>query len=84
MTVWRLKHEYFTHNPNGHFFVKETLRFFGERESDMRIFKNITTTIDFYGNEHKCYVLSTLQRNHPAGPTRKHHYFDVYTFELID
>ena len=83
MSVWKLMREHQQNYPESHFFDKETLRFFGERISEMRVLKNVIRINDFYGNAHTCYVLSSLQRNNPAGASRKHHYFDVETFEVI-
>lgn len=69
--------------PDSHFFDHDTLKFFGERLSEMRVLKNTVKVIDYCGVEHSCYVLSSLQRKHPCGPTRAYHYFDVETFELV-
>ena len=63
--------------PNYHTFDKETLKFFGERISDMRILKSLATVTDYSDEKHECYVLSTFQRNHPDGARRKYRYFDV-------
>jgi hypothetical protein len=38
---------------------------------------------DCLGETHECYVLSRLQRKHPAGPRRTYAYFDVETLEHI-
>lgn len=70
-------------HPDGHFFDRDTLRFFGERFSDMRVLKKTVNITDCTGREYTCYVLSSVQRNHPSGPTRVYHYFDVETFEDI-
>ena len=83
MNVWKLEREYMAHNPHGHFFDNDTLKFFGERKSEMRVLKGTVKREDFYGNEHECYVLSSYQRKHPCGPQRKYHYFDVNTFEIV-
>lgn len=79
MTVYKLMRAHERNFPNSHFFDKETLRFFGERFSEMRILKK-TQMID--GAE--CYVLSALQHNAPGGARRNYHYFDVNTFEHIN
>ena len=34
MTPSELKHQYQTHNPNGHFFDRQTMTFFGDRISN--------------------------------------------------
>lgn len=38
---------------------------------------------DSMGEEHTCYVLSSLQKKHPMGPRRAYHHFDVETLEHI-
>lgn len=83
MTVYNLIVEYKNHHPNGHFFDSESLSFFGERISEMRVFEKTRTITDSLGEKHKCYVLSTYQRKAPIKPTRWHHYFDCETFEPI-
>lgn len=83
MPVWRLIDSYKGRNPYGHFFDSETLKFFGERISDMRVLSETKKIIDYSGDEHECIVLSSLQRKHPLGPRRKYSYFDVETFDYI-
>lgn len=77
MTVYKLMQSHKQNFPYSHFFDKETLRFFGERISEMRVLKK-TEIVD--GVE--CYVLSSLQHNAPGGARRAYHYFDAATFEL--
>lgn len=77
ITVDKLIREYYRRNPDGHFFDYDTLAWFGESPSTMRVIG--TKMID----EHECYVLATRQRNYPAGPRTQHYYFDVDTFEYI-
>ena len=76
-----LKHE--QNFPHSHFFDRETLKFFGERISEMRMFKDPVIVKGYDNEKHKCYVLSTLQRKHPFGKRRAYHYFDVNNFERI-
>jgi len=83
MTVYGLINRYQQHNPHGHFFDRDTLRFFGERVSEMRILKGFSTVRDCSGNVHKCYCLSSLQRKAPGGARRVYHYFDSVTFDHI-
>lgn len=70
-------------HPNSHYFDSDTLRFFGERISEMRLLKGTTEVTDSLGEKHICYCLSSLQRNHPLGPRRKYTYFDVETLDDI-
>lgn len=78
MTVGELIKAHETHNPRSYFFSPTTLRWFGERKSDMRVL-GLTQKID--GRE--CVVLSTLQRNAPGGPKRVRKYFDLETYEVV-
>ena len=68
---------YYKKNPEGHYFDQETLSFFGERVSDMRLLKKTAKVKDIRGVEHEAYVISRLQRNYPGGPQRTYAYFDV-------
>lgn len=81
--VWKLVDMYKGKYPYGHFFDDKTLKFFGERLSDMRVLSNTETVKDCQGETHECYVLSRLQRKHPAGPRRTYAYFDVETLKHI-
>ena len=82
MTVYTLMENYKA-KQGGHFFDEATLKFFGERISDMRVLKDTTTVKTYSGDTHTCYVLSSLQRKHPMGPRRKYSYFDTETFANI-
>lgn len=83
MTVYNLVSEYRRRYPAGHFFDAKTLRFFGERISEMYVFKKPVTVFDYRGRSRRAWVLSSLQRKAPGGPCRKYHYFDIDTFEDI-
>lgn len=79
MTVRELIRKHESNYPKSFFFSPDTLKFFGERISEMRVLKE-TQEVD--GRE--CYVLSTYQRNAPEGVAKRRlHYFDVNTFEHI-
>lgn len=83
-TVGDLIYAYKQTHPDGHFFDPETLKFFGERRSEMRLLKKTTKITSAGGYEHECYVLSSVQR--PGPPLKKrrtYHYFDVKTFDDI-
>ena len=75
--------DYNAKHPDKHYFDRDTLKFFGERLSDMRVYKKTEIKEDYRGKKHVCHVVSKLQRNHPAGPTRTLAYFDAETFEVI-
>lgn len=83
MTAYKLIQNYYAKNPHGHFFDHDTLKFFGERKSEMRVLKGTVNIMDYSGEVHECYMLSSLQRKHPLGARRVYHYFDVNTFEDV-
>lgn len=83
MTVNELINNYQRNNPNGHFFDRDTLKFFGETISSMHVHKGTCLVTDSRDEVHECYILSSLQRKHPCGPTRVYHYFDTVTFDQI-
>lgn len=70
--------------PDGHFFDQKTLKFFGERLSEMRLLKGTVEIESAGGYAHECYVISTVQRpGPPLKPRRVYHYFDVETLENV-
>lgn len=77
--VYDLRAAYYAKHPNGHFFDRETLKWFGERFSEMRLLKGTVKVTDSLGNEHTCYVVSSLQRIPLVGRKRVYHHFDVET-----
>ena len=81
--IHRFIKDYYAKNLDGHYFDQDTLEFFGERLSDMRINKKIEVREDDRGQKHKCYVVSRVQRKRPNGPKRSIAYFDVVTLEEI-
>ena len=83
MTVYGLINRHNGKHPSSHFFDRDTLKFFGERISEMRVLKNTETITDAGGEKHICYCLSSLQHNAPGRPRRVYHYFDVDTFDHI-
>lgn len=82
MDVAKLIREHITHNPTSHFFDRDTLAFFGERISDMRVLKD-TVPYERDGEKRNAYCLSSLQRNYPLGKRRAYHYFDTETFKEV-
>ena len=83
-TVSELRSAYCEKHPDGHFFDADTLKFFGERFSEIRLLKKKETITDYLGKEHSCYVLSSVQRRPMGRPRRTYHYFDEATLENID
>lgn len=83
-TISDLQSAYREKHPNGHFFDHDTLKFFGERLSEMRLLKSRARITSAAGIEHKCYVVSAVQR--PGAPLKKrrvYHYFDMTTLEDV-
>jgi len=84
MTPEKLIMEYSKRYPDEHFFDEDTLAFFGEKVSEMRIADRIEEVEDYCGDKHDCFVLVTYQHNAPSFcPAFAYHYFDVNTFEHI-
>lgn len=82
-SVYGLIEQHKSRHPQSHFFDRETLKFFGERISEMRLLKNTAKVKRSDGTKVECYVLSSLQRNHPCGARRTYHYFTVDDLEHI-
>lgn len=83
-TAAGLERAYRAAHPDGHFFDPETLEFFGERRSEMRLLQEKQQIVDACGKEHECYVLNAIQRpGPPLSARRVHHYFDVLTLEDV-
>lgn len=76
-------YEYGKQHPDGHFFDHDTLKFFGERISEMRLLKGFVTITDISGEKHVCYMISSRQRKCPGGPRRVYHYFDKDTLDHV-
>lgn len=83
MTIYTFIENYYAHNPSGHYFDHDTLKFFGERISEMKIYKDTVEKTDICGEKHICYVLSTYQHNAPSGCRRHHAYFDTTTYKEV-
>ena len=81
--VHEFKAEYERRHPGDHFFDHETLKFFGETMSSMRLLKCKARVKELCGEEHTCFVLSTSQRIPFVGRRRKYHYFDCETLDNI-
>lgn len=82
--IYDLRAAYLKHHPDGHFFDPETLKFFGERLSGMRVLKKKSHITDISGDGHECYVVSTTQRSPVTGRQfRTYHYFDTKDFDQV-
>ena len=81
--IYAFKEDYYHANPSGHYFDSDTLKFFGERLSEMRISKGTTHIKDICGRDHEAYTISRYQRKYPGGARRTLAYFDVETLDDI-
>ena len=66
-----------------YYFNRDTLAYWGERTSEMKILKRKETIKDYKGVEHTCFVLSKISHNLNFGNGRTYEYFDVNTLEVI-
>ena len=78
MKVQELVKNYKANNPNGYFFERKTLKFFGETLSTMKVSKEL---VEFQGKQ--CYELITYQKNSPFKNKTGKFYFDCETFKYI-
>ena len=81
MQVWELQEK--TRKTEPHFFDHDTLKWFGETLSTMRVLKGTVSIKDYLGNDHTCVTLSKLSRKYPGGARRTFAYFDTTTWERI-
>ena len=84
MTTNKLIREYYKHNPKGHYFDNDTLKWFGESRSTMNVLKKTVIITDNMDEKHECYILSKLSKKYPGGPKRTYAYFDVTTFNNVN
>lgn len=83
MTIYQFVNEY-NKKVGDYYFSADTLAFFGERLSDMRILKKHAIKTDFYEIEHECFVLSKVSKDFTGRMYRNYDYFDINTYERID
>lgn len=83
LTVNQLKDAYMKAYPEGHYFDEGTLRFFGEKLSDMKVLGETMTIIDSIGEAHDCYVLEKISHDFMDRKMRTRGYFDVETLKTI-
>lgn len=83
MTIQEFINNYKTIN-GGHYFDRDTLKFFGERISEMKLSRDTVIKADWYGHDHECYELYSYQHNAPEGVAKgRFTYFDTTTYEQI-
>lgn len=76
MSIYTLIENHKRNHPNSHYFDRDTLKWFGERISEMRVLQKTVKK-----NGHECYVVSSYQHKAPKGLERHYSYFDCVTFE---
>ena len=82
MTVYELRDKTRTTEP--HFFDTDTLKWFGESMSTMKVLSGTSSITDVCGKVHpSCVTLSKLSRKYPTGPRRTYAYFDTETWEQV-
>lgn len=86
MEFYELKAKIETIGGETYFFSADTLRFFGESLSSMRLLKGTSLVTDIYGNKKTCHVISAKRRKNAFGPCKPYtvyHYFDTTSFQRI-
>lgn len=73
---------YRQNRPDGHFFDREALKFFGEKISEMS-YNGVTVIIDRRGHRRDAHELRTIQHDEMLGKRWKLNYFDAVTFDQI-
>lgn len=81
MTASDLKWHYEMKHPDGHFFDRETMKFFGDTMSNYGVRANTVTVRESDGNVVECYVL--YRRRAVKHGLTGSAYFSVDTFEQI-
>ncbi len=83
MTVKVLMQKYKANNPEGHFFDKETIKYFNDRDREVE--KDPCMVKTHMGGEiHKCWVYHSTISPEPEAPGYKTtHYFDTETFAEV-
>lgn len=81
--IYDLRAAYKEKHPSGHYFDQATLKWMGERLSEMRVLKKKVVVKDSLGEEHTCYCVSAISRTFPGGPRRTYNYFDVGTLDVV-
>lgn len=86
MNIYELRSEHLSHYPNSHYFDSDTLKFFGEAMSRMKVLKKTVEVTDVCGEKHNCYVVSAIRNKNAFGscePYTYYHYFDTTTFDNV-
>lgn len=70
-------------HPQSYYFSPATLKFFGERLSDMRILSKTKKVKDSYGQEFECFVLSKSSKNWNNKRIRTYAYFNTENLDQV-
>lgn len=82
ITVRNLIQQYRAHNPEGHFFDRDTLKYFGESIHRMKVNgKGVIETRD--GESRICYELECVQSIPEFGTRKKWYYFDEDEYKEV-
>lgn len=82
-SAYALRNEYYKHNPDGHYFDADTLKFWGERFSSFYVLKEMAVIHDYRGIAHNCYVLSKITTDYRGRKVRRYDYFDSVNFDRV-
>ena len=83
MTIYQFKRLY-EQKHNDYMFTSDTLKFFGESLSRMKVLKNKAIIEDYKGVKRECYIISSTRTKNAFGsckPYTYHLYFDIETLE---
>ena len=86
MTVSRLKFRIKEHHPDDHYFDRETMKFFGNRESEMYVHKKPIRLLCNDGKTRTAWVLKRVNRRDAfkdCAPFVSYDYFDTRTFRRL-
>jgi len=81
MTPQEFIKRYKKKHPESHFFDEDTLEFFGEQISEMKLSGPVNYIVN--GEDTEVYILDTHQHNAPGGPVWKSHFFRANDFESV-
>lgn len=83
MTIYQFIRLY-NQKHNDYMFSSDTLKFFGESLSRMKVLKTKAIKEDYKGNKKTCYVISSKRTKNAFGrckPYTHYLYFDIETLE---
>ena len=78
-----LIYQYYQKHPDGHFFDYDTLKWFGECRSRMRLLKGTCLITNYRGEQVECYIVSKFSAKYPGGGRTTYAYFDINTLDDV-